>query len=76
MVLQDTWLFEGTIFENLTYGTNATLEDVKKAAKSSQVDHLIDSLEGGYNFVLTENGTNVSQGQRQLLTICRAMVKK
>lgn len=75
MVLQDTWLFEGTILENLTYGTNATLEDVKKAAKSSQVDHFIESLAGSYNFKLSESGTNISQGQRQLLTICRAMIK-
>ena len=75
MVLQDTWLFEGTILENLTYGSNVTFEEVKQAAKLSQVDHFIDSLSGGYNFVLTEGGTNISQGQRQLLTICRAMLK-
>lgn len=75
MVLQDTWLFEGSIYANLIYGTNATMEDVKKAAKLSQVDHFIESLAGGYNFKLSESGTNISQGQRQLLTICRAMIK-
>ena len=75
MVLQDTWLFEGTILENLTYGVNATIDEVKEAAKHSQVDHFINSLAGGYDFVLTEGGTNISQGQRQLLTICRAMLR-
>ena len=75
MVLQDTWLFEGTILENLTYGVKASLDEVKTAAKYSQVDHFINSLAGGYDFVLSEGGTNISQGQRQLLTICRAMLR-
>lgn len=76
MVLQDTWLFEGTILENLTYGNNVSFDKVKKAAQLSQVDHFINSLSGGYNFKLTENGANISQGQRQLLTICRAMLRE
>lgn len=76
MVLQDTWLFEGTILENLTYGIDVSFDKVKEAAKLSQVDHFINSLSGGYNFKLTENGTNISQGQRQLLTICRAMLRE
>lgn len=75
MVLQDTWLFEGTIYENLSYGEKSTLEEVKEAAKLSQVDYFIESLAGGYDFMLSEGGTNLSQGQRQLLTICRAMLE-
>lgn len=75
MVLQDTWLFEGTIEENLRYGNkNATMEDIVKACEACHIDHYINSLPGGYNYVLEENA-NVSQGQKQLLTIARAMIE-
>lgn len=74
MVLQDTWLFEGSIKENLTYGrTHATDEQVIAAAKAANVHHFIKSQPYGYDMVLSENA-NISQGQRQLLTIARAMV--
>ncbi|MCI6638454.1 MAG: ABC transporter ATP-binding protein/permease [Lachnospiraceae bacterium] len=75
MVLQDTWLFSGTIRENIRYGRlNATDEEVEKAAKAAHVDHFIRTLPGGYDMVLNEDATNVSQGQKQLLTIARAML--
>lgn len=75
MVLQDTWLFTGTIFENLAYGKKgATLEEVQKAAKAAHIHRTIVSLPQGYDTVLDENGTNISQGQKQLLTIARAML--
>lgn len=77
MVLQDTWLFRGTIRENLLYGDeNATLEDIKAACKQAHIDHFIETLPGKYDFVLNEDGTNISQGQRQLLTIARAIISK
>ena len=77
MVLQDTWLFKGTIKENLLYGDpNATDEEIEKACKEAHIDHFIHTLPGGYNFVLNEDGSNVSQGQRQLLTIARAIISK
>ncbi|MCQ2741927.1 MAG: ABC transporter ATP-binding protein/permease [Bacilli bacterium] len=77
MVLQDTWLFHGSIMENIRYGRNdATDEEVKNAAKAAHADHFIESLPGGYDFVLKEDATNISQGQRQLLTIARAMVSQ
>lgn len=77
MVLQDTWLFRGTIKENLLYGDeNATLEDIKAACKQAHIDHFIETLPGKYDFVLNEDGTNISQGQRQLLTIARAIISK
>jgi ATP-binding cassette subfamily B multidrug efflux pump len=77
MVLQDTWLFSGTIMENLRYGDEkATDEEVYAAAKAARADHFIETLPGGYNFKLNEDGTNISQGQRQLLTIARAIVSK
>ncbi len=77
MVLQDTWLFRGTIRENLLYGDeNATFEDIKAACKQAHVDHFIETLPGKYDFVLNEDGTNISQGQRQLLTIARAIISK
>ena len=77
MVLQDTWLFKGTIKENLLYGdSNATDEEIEKACKEAHIDHFIHTLPGGYNFVLNEDGSNVSQGQRQLLTIARAIISK
>ena len=75
MVLQDTWLFSGTIRENIRYGClDATDEEVEKAAKAAHVDHFIRTLPGGYDMVLNEDATNVSQGQKQLLTIARAML--
>ena len=74
MVLQDTWLFEGTIYDNLSYGSNASLEDVKKAAKAAKIDTFIESLPDDYYTVLKEGGTNISKGQKQLLTIARAML--
>ncbi len=75
MVLQDTWLFEGTILDNLTYGsTDKTQDEIDKAAKLAQTHHFIESLSQGYQFELLESGSNISQGQRQLLTISRAML--
>lgn len=75
MVLQDAWIFEGSVFDNISYGTpNATLEEVKHAAKQAQVDHFIEAQKGGYNFILHEDGENISQGQRQLITIARAIL--
>ena len=77
MVLQDTWLFKGTIRENLLYGDqNATDEEIMKACKEAHVAHFIDTLPGGLDYMLNEDGNNVSQGQRQLLTIARAIVSK
>lgn len=75
MVLQDTWLFSGTIEENLRYGkTSATHADVVAAAKASSVNHFIESLPKGYNTVISEDSDNISAGEKQLLTIARAMV--
>ncbi len=75
MVLQDTWLFNGTIMENIRYGRiNATDEEVIAAAKAAHADHFIRALPGGYNFVLNEETTNISAGQKQLLTIARAIL--
>ena len=75
MVLQETWLFEGTVFANIAYGAkNATLEDVQKAARMARISHFIEQLPDGYNTVITENGGNISKGQKQLLTIARAML--
>ena len=75
MVLQDTWLFTGTIFENLAYGKKgATLEEVQKAAKAARIHRYIMSLPKGYDTILDKNGMNISQGQKQLLTIARAML--
>ena len=77
MVLQDTWLFSGSIMENIRYGNlQATDEEVVAAAKTAHADHFISTLPDGYNFQLNEDGTNISQGQRQLLTIARAIVSK
>ncbi len=77
MVLQDTWLFRGTIRENLLYGDpNATEEEIVNACKEAHIDHFIQTLPGGYDFMLTEDGENISQGQRQLLTIARALISK
>lgn len=75
MVLQDTWLFTGTVFENLAYGNEkATQADVEKAAKAAHVHDFIMQLPKGYQTILDENGLNLSQGQKQLLTIARAML--
>ena len=75
MVLQDTWLFKGTIFENIAYGKEgATLEEVKAAARAARIDAYIESLPAGYDTVLTDDGVNISKGQRQLITIARAML--
>jgi ATP-binding cassette, subfamily B, multidrug efflux pump len=75
MVLQDSWLFSGTIFENIKYGNkDATDEEVYKAAKRSQADEFIEKLSDGYNTVLNESASNISQGQRQLITIARAFL--
>jgi ATP-binding cassette subfamily B protein len=77
MVLQDTWLFSGSIRENIRYGRNdASDEEIEEAAKQAHADYFIKTLPGGYDFVLNEDGTNISQGQRQLLTIARAIVSK
>ena len=75
MVLQDTWLFNGTIFENIAYGTpDATMEDVVRAAKAAHIHGYISRLPEGYNTVLSDNGSSISKGQKQLLTIARAML--
>lgn len=75
MVLQDTWLFHGTIYENLSYGKEgATLEEVTEAAKAARIHTFIKHLPEGYHTILKEDGTNISKGQKQLLTIARAML--
>ena len=75
MVLQDTWLFKGTIMDNLRYGRlDATDEEVYAAAKTAHVDHFIKTLPGGYEMELNEESSNISQGQKQLLTIARAIL--
>ena len=75
MVLQDTWLFAGTIRENIRYGRlDATDEEVETAARAARCDHFIKTLPEGYDFMVNEDGTNVSQGQRQLITIARAIL--
>jgi len=75
MVLQDTWLFHGTIYDNIAYGKpGATMEDVVAAAKAAHIHGYISRLPQGYDTVLTDNGTSISKGQKQLLTIARAML--
>ncbi|MBQ6626977.1 MAG: ABC transporter ATP-binding protein [Ruminococcus sp.] len=75
MVLQDTWLYNGTIRDNIRYGKlDATDEEVEEAAKKARADAFIRTLPGGYDFVLSEGASNIAQGQRQLLTIARAML--
>lgn len=75
MVLQDTWLFHGTIYDNLVYGKpGATMEEVVAAAKAAHIHSYISRLPDGYNTVLSGNGTSISKGQKQLLTIARAML--
>ena len=76
MVLQDTWLFNGTIYENLEYGRfGATKEEIIEAAKIANVHHFIQTLPGGYDMFLNEEASNISQGEKQLLTIARAVLK-
>ncbi|KAI4453636.1 atp-binding cassette sub-family b [Holotrichia oblita] len=75
MVLQDTWLFEGTIFDNIAYGReNTTQEEVMNATKAARIHSYIMRLPHGYNTILNEDGINISKGQKQLLTIARAML--
>ena len=75
MVLQDTWLFTGTIYENIKYGReDATDEEIMAAAKAAHVDTFVRQLPKGYDTVLNEEASNISQGQRQLLTIARAFL--
>ena len=75
MVLQDTWLFHGTIYDNIAYGKpGATMDDVVTAAKAAHIHSYISRLPEGYNTILSDNGTSISKGQKQLLTIARAML--
>ncbi|MCI7605453.1 MAG: ABC transporter ATP-binding protein/permease [Spirochaetales bacterium] len=75
MVLQDTWLFSGTVFENISYGRDgATMEEVVEAAKKAGIHHFITTLEKEYDTVISEDGGNISKGQKQLLTIARAFL--
>ncbi len=75
MVLQDTWVFNGTIFENIAYGKpDATMEEVIRAARSARIHSFIMQLPEGYNTMISEDGGNISKGQKQLLTIARAML--
>lgn len=76
MVLQDTWLFKGTVKENISYGVDdATQEQIEEAAKAANIHDYIMTMPKGYDSELTEDGTNISQGQRQLMTIARALLK-
>ena len=75
MVLQDTWLFHGTIYENIAYGRpDATREEVIAAAKAAHIHSYIKRLPNGYDTLLSDNGTSISMGQKQLMTIARAML--
>ena len=75
MVLQDTWMFQGSIFDNIAYGReNATMEEVIEAARSVGMHSYIKRLPEGYNTIVNEDGLNISKGQKQLLTIARAML--
>ena len=77
MVLQDTWLFRGTVRENIAYGVpDATEEEIREAAKAAHAHSFIKRLPNGYDTVLTENGDNISEGQKQLLCIARVMLKR
>ena len=76
MVLQDTWLFSGTIKDNLRYGReSASLSEIKVATRATGIDHLIESMKGGYSATISEDSDNISAGEKQLLTIARAMVE-
>ena len=73
MVLQDTWLFQGSIYENVKYGKDdATMDDVINACKAAKIHSYITHLKDGYDTILTDGGVNISKGQKQLLTIARA----
>jgi len=75
MVLQDTWLFHGTIFDNIAYGKpGATMEEVISAAKAAHIHSFISRLPQGYHTVISDNGASISKGQKQMLTIARAML--
>lgn len=75
MVLQDTWLFHGSIFENIAYGKeNVTLDEVIEASKAAKIHSFIMRLPKGYDTILSDDGTNISKGQKQLITIARAML--
>ncbi|MBE6655695.1 MAG: ABC transporter ATP-binding protein [Ruminococcaceae bacterium] len=75
MVLQDTWLFYGSVYDNIVYGKeNATREEVKKAARRARIDSFIEGLPDGYDTLITDDGVNISKGQKQLITIARAML--
>ena len=75
MVLQDTWLFQGSVYDNVRYGNeNVSIDDVKKVCKIARIDNFIESLPNGYDTILTEGGINISKGEKQLLTIARAML--
>ncbi|MBR5447947.1 MAG: ABC transporter ATP-binding protein, partial [Clostridia bacterium] len=75
MVLQDTWLFHGTVYENIAYGRDdATFDDVREAAKAARIDSFIESLPDGYNTIISDDGVNISKGQKQLITIARAFL--
>jgi ATP-binding cassette subfamily B protein len=75
MVLQDTWLFSGTIRDNIAYGReDATEDEIVRAAKAAHADHFVRTLPENYNTIINEEATNLSQGQKQLLTIARAFV--
>jgi len=75
MVLQDTWLFNGTIMENIAYGREgATEEEIMQATRAAHAHHFIKTLPEGYNTILNEEASNISQGQKQLLTIARAIL--
>lgn len=75
MVLQDTWLFHGTIYDNIRYGKeNATEKEVRRAARAARIDGFIESLPDGYGTVLSDDGVNLSKGQKQLITIARALL--
>ena len=77
MVLQDTWLFNGTVFENIAYGSeSATIEDVERVCRACGIHEYIMTLPDGYNTVLDDDGSNISKGQKQLMTIARAMLLK
>ena len=76
MVLQDTWLFSGTIRENLSYGEKSASEaKIKQATRAAGIDHLIESMKDGYDSEISEDSDNISAGEKQLLTIARAMIK-
>lgn len=75
MVLQDTWIFKGTILENIAYiHQDATMDDIKRVAKAAKIDKFIDSLPNGYHTSITDEGSNISKGQKQLISIARAML--